>query len=212
MLSIVDVLDAGPDPGSDELLDRVAAAALAQFADFGIRRSTIDDVARRAGVSRVTVFRRFENKQRLIEVVVAREIRRGAAELAKVWQDGESLEQRMLHGFSFTVSFVRGHPLFDRLLRSEPEILLPLLTVEGGPALELYRSLIAELLRAEIQAGRAATADPDRVAEVIARLAISLVLTRDGTVSLDDPESMAALVKHVLLPILEPPTMENDEG
>ena len=88
--------------------------------------------------------------------------------------------------------------MFDRLLRSEPEVLLPLLTVDGGPALELYRSLIAELLRAEIQAGRAATADPDRVAEVIARLAISLVLTRDGTVSLDDPESMAALVKHVL--------------
>lgn len=195
MLSIVDVLDAGPDPGSDELLDRVAAAALAQFADFGIRRSTIDDVARRAGVSRVTVFRRFENKQRLIEVVVAREIRRAAAELAKVWQDGESLEQRMLHGFSFTVSFVRGHPLFDRLLRSEPEILLPLLTVDGGPALELYRSLIAELLRAEIQAGRAATADPDRVAEVIARLAISLVLTRDGTLRLDDPDSMGGLVK-----------------
>jgi hypothetical protein len=38
----------------------------------------------------------------------------------------------------------------------------------GGPVLELYRSLIAELLRSEIQAGRAATADPDRVAEVIA--------------------------------------------
>ncbi len=212
MLSIVDVLDAGPDPGSDELLDRVAAAALDQFADFGIRRSTIDDVARRAGVSRVTVFRRFENKQRLIEVVVAREIRRGAAELAKVWQDGESLEQRMLHGLSFTVGYVSGHPLFDRLLRSEPEVLLPLFTVNGGPALELYRSLLAELLRAEIQAGRAATADPDRVAEVIARLAISLVLTRDGTVSLDDPESMAALVKHVLLPILEPRTMENGEA
>ncbi len=204
MLSIVDIIAAGPEPGTDELLDRVAAAALAQFAEFGIRRSTIDDVARRAGVSRVTVFRRFENKQRLIEVVVAREIRRGVAELARVWQDGDSLEQRMLQGLSFTVSFVSGHPLFDRLLRSEPEVLLPLLTVDGGPALELYRSLIAELLWAEIRAGRAASAEPDRVAEVIARLAISLVLTRDGTLRLDDADSMGALVKHVLLPILQP--------
>jgi hypothetical protein len=56
-----------------------------------------------------------------------------------------------------TVSFVSRHPLFDRLLRSEPEVLLPLLTVDGGPAFELYRFLIAELLRAEIRAGRAAT-------------------------------------------------------
>jgi hypothetical protein len=47
--------------------------------------------------------------------------------------------------------------LFDRVLRTEPEVLLPLLTVDGGPAFELYRFLIAELLRAEIRDGRAAT-------------------------------------------------------
>lgn len=205
MLSIAEVVAAGPEPGADELLDRVAAAALAQFAEFGIRRSTIDDVARRAGVSRVTVFRRFESKQRLVEVVVAREIRRAVAEFTQVWETGESLKQRLLQGLSFSVSFISGHPLFDRLLRSEPEVLLPLVTVDGGPVLELYRSLIAQLLRAEIEAGRAATADPDRVAEVIARLAMSLVLTRGGTVSLDDPQSMGALVDLVLLPILQPP-------
>lgn len=204
MMSIAQVIDAGPEPGTDELLDRVATAALAQFAEFGIRRSTIDDVARRAGVSRVTVFRRFETKQRLVEIVVAREIRRGAAEMTRTWEDGESLEERVLNGLLFAVGFVRGHPLFDRLLRSEPEVLLPLVTVDGGPVLALYSSLIAELLRAEIQAGRAATADPDCVAEVIARLAMSLVLTRDGTLSLDDPQSMGALVNVVLLPILQP--------
>lgn len=206
MLSIAEVVAAGPEPGADELLDRVAAAALAQFAEFGIRRSTIDDVARRAGVSRVTVFRRFETKQRLVEVVVAREVRLAVAEFTRAWEEGESLEQRLLQGLSFSVHFVSGHPLFDRLLRSEPEVLLPLLTVDGGPVLELYRSLITELVRAEIHAGRAATADPDRVAEVIARLAMSLVLTRDGTVSLDNPQSMGALVHHVLLPILQPPS------
>lgn len=204
MMSIAEVVAAGPEPGTDELLDRVAAAALAQFAEFGIRRSTIDDVARRAGVSRVTVFRRFETKQRLVEVVVAREVRRGMAELTRTWEGGESLEERVLNGLSFTVGFVRGHPLFDRLLRSEPEVLLPLLTVDGGPVLALYTSLIAALLRSEIQAGRATTDDPDRVAEVIARLAISLVLTRDGTFHLDDPHSMSALVTLVLLPILQP--------
>jgi len=71
--------------------------------------------------------------------------------------------------------------------------------------LALYSSLIADLLRSEIQAGHATTDDPDRVAEVIARLAISLVLTRDGAICLDDPESMRALVTLVLLPVLQPP-------
>ena len=48
--------------------------------------------------------------------------------------------------------------------------------------------------------------DPDGVAEVIARLSMSLVLTRDGTIRLDDPESMRALVTLVLVPILQPPS------
>ena len=136
-------LNAGPAAGEDELVDRIAAAALDQFAEYGIRRSTIDDIARRAGVSKMTVFRRFQNKQGLIEVVIAREIRRGMAELDRAWEWQDTLEGALVQGFEFVAHFVRGHPLFDRLLRSEPEVLLPLMTVDGAPVLGLYRSLIA---------------------------------------------------------------------
>ena len=201
---IADALNAGPAPGADELVDRVAAAALDQFAEYGIRRSTIDDIARRAGVSKMTVFRRFQNKQGLIEVVIAREIRRGMAELARAWERQDTLEEALVQGFEFVGRFVRGHPLFDRLLRSEPELLLPLITVDGAPALELYRSLIARSLRAEVRAGRAASADIDRAAEVIARLAQSLLLTQPGTITLDDHDSVVALVRLALIPMLEP--------
>ena len=198
------MLDAGPALGEDELLDRVTAAALDQFADFGIRRSTIDDVARRAGVSRVSVFRRVASKRGLVEIVIAREIRRGMTELDAAWERGQSLEERLVLGLSFAVRYVSGHPLFDRLLRSEPEFLLPLLTVDGGPVLALYRSLIADRLRVEIRAGRAATADVDVAAEVIARLALSLLLTRQGAITLDDNDSVLALVRLVLEPMLRP--------
>lgn len=195
-------LDCGPDLGVDALLDRITVAALEQFAEFGIRRSSMDDVARRTGVSRVTVFRRVASKQRLVEIVIAREIRRGMTELDAAWDGGESLEQRLVDGFTFAVRYVGGHPLFDRLLRSEPELLLPLLTVEGGPAVALYRDLIADRLRAEIEAGRAATADVDVAAEVIARLAVSLLLTPVGTIRLEDHDSVIALVRLALLPML----------
>ena len=204
MMSMAGMLDAGPALGEDELLDRVTAAALDQFADFGIRRSTIDDVARRAGVSRVSVFRRVASKQGLVEIVIAREIRRGMSELDAAWDGGQSLEERLVLGLSFAVRYVSGHPLFDRLLRSEPEFLLPLLTVDGGPVLALYRSLIADRLRVEIRAGRAATADVDVAAEVIARLALSLLLTRQGEITLDDNDSVHALVRLVLEPMLRP--------
>jgi TetR/AcrR family transcriptional regulator, repressor for uid operon len=197
-------LDQGPAPGEDATVDRVATAAFEVFAEYGIRRATIDDVARRAGVSKMTVFRRFESKQGLVRVVIAREIRRGMAGLDRVWEREQTLEQRVVLGFSFAVNFVRGHALFDRLLRSEPEVLLPLLTVDGTAALALYRELIGQRLRTEVRAGHAAPADVDQAAEVLARLAISLLLTREGTITLDDDETIVALVRNVLLPMLAP--------
>jgi TetR/AcrR family transcriptional repressor of uid operon len=205
MLSIMEVLNAGPALGEDELVDRVAVAALDQFSEYGIRRSTIDDIARRADVSKMTVFRRFQNKQGLIAVVIAREIQRGMEELDRGWEREQTIEQRLVLGFEFVGQFVRGHPLFDRLLRSEPELLLPLVTVDGGPALKLYRSLIAERLRAEVNAGRAVSPDIDRAAEVIARLAQSLLLTQPGLITLESHDSLTAFVRLALLPMLRPP-------
>jgi AcrR family transcriptional regulator len=204
MVPIAELLDVTPVVGEDVLFDRVAAAALEEFAEHGIRRTSMEDVARRAGVSRMTVFRRFSSKQRLVEIVIAREVHRGMQELDLLWEGAETLEDRLVAGFEFAGRYVRGHPLFDRLLRSEPDVLLPPLTLDGGPVLELYRSLIANRLKAEVKAGRAATSDIDGVAEVIARLAISLLLTRDGTITLDDPNSVRRLVNLTLLPMLQP--------
>ncbi len=201
-------LDEGPLPGVDATVDRVASAAFEVFAEYGIRRATIDDVARRAGVSKMTVFRRFQGKQGLVGVVIAREIRRGMAELDRVWEGEQTLEERVVLGFLFAVNFVRGHALFERLLRTEPEVVLPLLTVDGAAALTLYRELIGQRLRAEVRAGHAAPADIDQAAEVLARLAISLLLTREGTITLDDDKTIVSLVHNVLLPML---TLEKDD-
>ena len=204
-LRLADALSAAAPPGVDALADQISAAALDQFAEYGIRRSTIDDIARRAGVSKMTVFRRFHNKQGLIEAVIAREVGLGMAELDRAWRWQDTLEGALVQAFEFVAHFVRGHPLFDRLLRSEPEVLLPLMTVDGAPVLGLYRSLIAARLRAEVSAGRAASADIDRAAEVIARLAQSLLLTREGTITLDDHDSIVAFVRLALVPMLQPP-------
>jgi TetR/AcrR family transcriptional regulator, repressor for uid operon len=210
--AIADILEVAPVVGEDALFDRVAAAALDEFAEHGIRRTSMQDIARRAGVSRMTVFRRFASKQRLVEVVIAREVQRGMQELDLLWEGAETLEDRLVTGFEFAGRYVRGHPLFDRLLRSEPEVLLPPLTLDGGPVLELYRSLIANRLQAEVNAGRAATTDLDGVAEVVARLAISLLLTREGTITLEDPRSVRRLVELTLLPMLQPQVGEWRSG
>src|SRR5689334_10459591 len=65
-LALIEVLDRARY--DDETDRRLLDAAHDQFCLLGIRRSTMEDVARRAGVSRVTVYRRFTNKDRLVEL------------------------------------------------------------------------------------------------------------------------------------------------
>ena len=55
-------------------------------------------------------------------------------ELDLLWEGAQTLEDRLVAGFEFAGRYVRGHPLFDRLLRSEPEVLLPPLTLDGEPS------------------------------------------------------------------------------
>ena len=54
---------------SDALLD----AARDVFEEYGARRANVDDIARAAGISRSTLYRRFPNKEALLEAVVDRE-------------------------------------------------------------------------------------------------------------------------------------------
>ncbi|GGU59074.1 hypothetical protein GCM10010178_59100 [Lentzea flava] len=47
-----------------------------EFQRFGLRRARVEDIVRRAGVGRMTVYRKYESKDRLIQAAVWREVRR----------------------------------------------------------------------------------------------------------------------------------------
>ena len=57
------------DPSTEAILD----AAVVEFERHGLRRVALEDVARRAGVSRTTIYRRFANKDELVAAVIERE-------------------------------------------------------------------------------------------------------------------------------------------
>ena len=64
--------DTGTDPVAEAILD----AALEEFLAYGLRRTNVDVVAGRAGVSRATLYRRFDGKDALVQAVLVRECRR----------------------------------------------------------------------------------------------------------------------------------------
>lgn len=94
------------DPTARRILD----AALEQFTVFGLRRSSMDDVAKRAGVSRVTVYRRFGTKDALVEQTLLRENSRFFQRLDQAVAALPTMEERVVEGFVVALRHTRAHP------------------------------------------------------------------------------------------------------
>ncbi|MFD0548467.1 TetR/AcrR family transcriptional regulator [Streptomyces rectiviolaceus] len=95
---------------SDAMTTRVLDAAFEQFRRMGIRRSSMEDVARRAGVSRVTVYRRFSSKDALVEQVVRREFRRYFGQFIVDVQEAGTVADRVVLGFVSSLRAFRRNP------------------------------------------------------------------------------------------------------
>ncbi len=167
--------------GSDHILD----AALALAAASGLKHLTMDDVARRAGVGRMTVYRRFGTRDALIDALAGREARRCLAEMDAASPVDAPLEEQVAAGFTTTIRLTREHPLLARLARVEPDTVLDAFTT--GPLFELCVDFLADRLR---RMG----ADP-APAELLVRIAISFVLLPDTQLDVDQAaRSLTAFV------------------
>lgn len=189
-------------PPTDALSEQILDAAREQFMTFGLRRSTVDDVAKRAKVSRVTVYRRIGNKDSLVSACLLREYRRFVADVDEAVAALPTMEDRLVAGFVAVLKHIREHPLVGGLLRLEPEIMLPFLTLESGPAFLAMRGYLADRLRhAQRLEGRPET-DPTPVAELMVRITVSFLLNPLSCFELDDDEQVRAFARRYLVPLL----------
>jgi AcrR family transcriptional regulator len=186
----------------DATTERILDATLEQFLAVGLRRTTIEDVARRAGVGRVTIYRRVGQKHQLVQAVILREVNRVISGVAATIAPLEQLEERVVEAFVVGLRALREHPLLQRLLQTEPEDLLPYLTVNAGASLAIGRRFIAAQIRDLEPADHAPGVDPDLIAELLTRLSQSLVLTPEGGIPLEDDARMRSFALACLAPLL----------
>jgi AcrR family transcriptional regulator len=158
-------------------------AALALAAESGIRHLTMEDVARRAGVGRMTVYRRFGSRDALVDALAGREARRCLAELDAAAPVDAPLEEQLVAGFETALRITREHPLLARLARVEPDTVLRAFT--DSPLMALCVDFLEDRLR---RMG----ADP-APAELLVRVAISFVLLPDTR--MDDARVFLPLVQ-----------------
>jgi hypothetical protein len=102
------------------------------------------------------------------------------------------------------MTFLRRHRLLNRLLRTEPELILPALTVKGDAILSAGREFIAGFARREAQRGELPLTDEeiDGVSELLARSVMSFLVTPGSTLGLRTPAEIRHFAEHYLAPTL----------
>ncbi|RZU49473.1 TetR family transcriptional regulator [Krasilnikovia cinnamomea] len=134
----------GPERGrtaDDALLDAARDCVLA----VGLRRTTLTDVARRAGVSRMTMYRRWPDMASLVGDLMTREWSELAVR-AQAAARGEHARARVVDSLTTGARQLRKHPVFRRIVELDPEILLPYLVDRRGTSQDLILAgLVATL-------------------------------------------------------------------
>lgn len=177
---------------TDATRDRILEAGIEAASMFGIARLTVGDVAKRAGVSRPTLYKYFRSKEELVAAAVAREADRMVASVVSPDLDPDPL-RALESGILAVLTVTREHPLLDRLIRTEPETLLPLILEDGGAVSLRVRTAIETVLDQRFQ-----PLDPvtmRRYADLITRLLISYAVNAPD----DPPEVVARIVAAVLV-------------
>jgi AcrR family transcriptional regulator len=183
-----------PASGRERLLE----ATLACVARYGIAKTTVEDVARQAGLSRATVYRQFPGgKDQLVNSTIAWEASRFFERLAIAVADAPDLETLLVDALLFANKAFEEHAVLQKVLETEPGLLLPQLTVENTRITAFVRAFLLnafERNRERLVGGL----DLQRAADHVARLVLSFVGT-PGRWDLTDKQQVRELVRTELL-------------
>jgi AcrR family transcriptional regulator len=104
-------------PNGAAAQDHFLAAAEACFERYGVVKTTMEDIAKTAGVSRPTVYRHFSDRDSLILAVVMRRARSLIGKAQAFIRGQERFEDQLVEGLLYLVKTGRQDP-FVRLLVS----------------------------------------------------------------------------------------------
>ncbi len=179
-----------------DVRERLLQATYDCVARWGLSKTTVEDAARQAGVARATVYRYFPGgREELIGAVVAWEFARFFRRLYEEVHDALTLEEVMERGLVFAHRAVVEHEVLQRILQTEPEILLPRMTVEANGTRTLVAAFLVPYL---VRHGMTEGTDLEEAADFLARMVLSYIGS-PGRWDLNDPVQVSRLVRGELL-------------
>lgn len=166
--------------GPEQARTRLVAAAEECFLDYGVRRTTMDDVARRAGVSRPTVYRYFSDRDALIVEVVTRRARSFGVRAREYISGRPDFPAKIVDGLGYLVRGGRRDPILRALLQPDNLSATSGILTAGKVAEQLTLEVWEPILVAAQEAGEMRSdIDPRELCGVMADLEFMMIGRED---------------------------------
>jgi AcrR family transcriptional regulator len=176
----------------DLLLDAAMECVLA----VGVRRTTLSDIARTAGVSRMTLYRRFPDVRGMLSSLITREFGKILADAGAAASGEPTARDQLVVASVHTIRALAANPLMHAVIERDAELLLPYIMERVGTS----QRMTEDYLRVQLAAGQAdgsiRTADPGVQARTIFLLLQPYVFTiRPSTSDLDLEDLLTELAR-----------------
>ncbi|MQA96843.1 MAG: TetR family transcriptional regulator [Streptosporangiales bacterium] len=189
---------------------RILDAAEDCFLESGLTARIHRAIAERAQVSRPTVYKYVGDQQAILEALLDREVNRFIEAVRPLLTRQLPLRDQFVDSVAFTVDYAREHRLLQKMLREEPELVLPWFTLHGDALLRRAVTTVAEILAQRDRIpGEPSAMDYTMASEWGARVAISLITT-PGVVDTGDPAKLRDFLNH-LVDLGHPPPDRQDQ-
>ncbi len=191
----------GQGDGDSDTDERILDAALWEIGAHGAKGATIDAIATRAGVGRITVFRRFGSKDELVQRLMVREVRGFLDEIAEVLGTIDDPLERIAETFARCIGTARDHPLAQRMARQDPATAFAALAVGRPSVLDLALPVCVRIIE-QSQRDHGGNGDPTKVAEILIRVVLAYVLLPANSFDEGDDVAVRHFARRMLGPIV----------
>ncbi len=184
-------------PGADPATRAILDAAVVEFEQHGFRRVALDDVARRARVSRTTIYRRFAGRDDLVAAVIDRENATLFADIAAELRSVGPQSNYYVEAFTLSILRFRQHRVLNQMIAAEPGLALELGRRHYDAALERMAAALRVIFPAGF-AERIGAAAVNELADAILRYAAMALLLPSRRPLLSDEDIRAFATEHFL--------------
>ncbi|HEY7053053.1 MAG TPA: helix-turn-helix domain-containing protein [Mycobacterium sp.] len=174
--------------------DRILDAAASCVTAYGVERVTLAEIARRAGVSRPTVYRRWTDTREILAALLTMSV-------VGIWRDVPSRghgRKALVERMVAVADRIRRDDLIMSVLRSSPELAMVYITERLGTSQQVLIDAAAAEIEAAQRDGSIRSGDPRELAAMVLLITQSTIQSAQIVRPILDDAALARELAHSL--------------